>query len=646
MYKKIKTKTKKLIQKIINNKIKSSIIFIVSIIFISFIVNGNDNGVYITETPLVDNLEQIVSVSGTVEANKKIELRFQSSGKIENINFSVGDKINEYDVISELDNDLQENSVQSALAQLNMAKADLNLVNAGPTEEEIKLALIRIEEAELNHENAKNNYEKILISNEEKIKKAELELDTAKEAFEMAGFDLESTKESLENQENTYKINLDNAYKDAENKINEIIIKSINSTEIVNDYNNIKHILNLTDTFFKHWFGDDYIKKMNIEDDLDDLQFKFNQLKIDYNSYQLEQVKEDFYTILIQIKKNNRYLLDVSNLIRDMIITSQNEDGEINNSFLLTYKTSLDAEISTISSTLTTITSLIEAIDLAEINYQDSILTVDTGINSADLDYITLRNNLDIAKSNLQDLIAQNEISANNAKLELDLKEVYLRQANTNYDQLIAEPRYVDVASFKSKVSQYNSSYERALIQLDDTKLYAPSGGIITNIKMDVGENVSSTENVVTIINDEFQILANISETEIAKIKIDDPVRLTLDAFSIDQEYTGKVIRIDPAETVIQGVIYYQTTILFDEYDEAIKPGMTVNLEIITDAIDETLQIPIQALNYDDDKVYVYILEGDEKIRQFIKTGIEGDYNIEVLEGLSLNDNIIIYEKT
>ena len=73
---------------------------------------------------------------------------------------------------------------------------------------------------------------------------------------------------------------------------------------------------------------------------------------------------------------------------------------------------------------------------------------------------------------------------------------------------------------------------------------------------------------------------------------------------------------------------------------------MTVNLDIITESVDETLQIPIQALNYDDDKVYVYILEGGEKIRQFIETGIEGDYNIEVLEGLSLNDNVIIYEKT
>ena len=99
-------------------------------------------------------------------------------------------------------------------------------------------------------------------------------------------------------------------------------------------------------------------------------------------------------------------------------------------------------------------------------------------------------------------------------------------------------------------------------------------------------------------------------------------------------------------KTVFSDELGISESKLFDEYDDVIKPGMTVNLDIITEAIDETIQIPIQALNYDDNKIYVYKLEVDEKIRQFIETGVEGDYNVEVLEGLSLNDNVIIYEKT
>ena len=158
MLKKIKTK---ILKKIKTNKIKSALAF-VALVLLLFTINGNDNELYITEKPSIDSLEQIVSVSGTVETNKKIDLRFQSSGKVKTINFNVGDKVEEYSLISELDNDLQENSVSSALAKLNIAKAELNLAYAGPTKEEQELALIKIEEAELNYKNSQNNLENIL----------------------------------------------------------------------------------------------------------------------------------------------------------------------------------------------------------------------------------------------------------------------------------------------------------------------------------------------------------------------------------------------------------------------------------------------------------------------------------------------------
>ncbi len=638
MLKKIKNK---IIKKIKTNKIKSALAFIALILLFVFTINGNDNEIHITEKPSLEALEQIVSVSGTVETNQKIDLRFQSSGKVKSINFNVGDKVEEYSLISELDNDLQENSVSSALAKLNIAKAELNLAYAGPTKEEQELALIKIEEAELNYKNSQNNLENILLSQLEQIKKAELELDTATEAFNIAGFDLEASKETLENEEDTSAIALNNAYENAENQVEDILVSNINSINKINDYQDVKSNLN---TNYDLIFGENY-GKLYISTDLSNIEFLFKKLEKELGDYQKNPNRETLYEILMEQKDILELLYNTSTLIQTIINFNKNDDGELSNQTVATYKTTLDAEITTISSKLTTINSLIEAIDLAEINYQNSLISLESGSNTADLDYIKLKNNLDIAESNLQNLIAQNAINENNAKLDVDLKEVYLRQAKTNYDQLIAEPRAVDVASLKSKISEYNSNYNRTLIELENTKIYSPSTGVITDIAMDVGENIASTETVVTIINDKLQILANISETEIAKLRIADPVRLNLDAFSLEQEYSGKVIKIDPAETVIQGVVYYQTTILFDEYDEAIRPGMTVNLEIITESINETLQIPIQALHYDDDKVYVYLLEAGEKIRQYIKTGIEGDYNIEVLEGLSLSDDVIIYEK-
>lgn len=55
-----------------------------------------------------------------------------------------------------------------------------------------------------------------------------------------------------------------------------------------------------------------------------------------------------------------------------------------------------------------------------------------------------------------------------------------------------------------------------------------------------------------------------------------------MDAFP-RQEFSGSVIKIEPAETIIQGVVYYKTTIGLNEADEKIKSGMTANVTITTD---------------------------------------------------------------
>jgi len=58
---------------------------------------------------------------------------------------------------------------------------------------------------------------------------------------------------------------------------------------------------------------------------------------------------------------------------------------------------------------------------------------------------------------------------------------------------------------------------------------------------------------------------------------------MTLDALGPDEKFAGQIIKINPAETVVSGVIYYQITSIFDAEDERIKSGMTVNLDIETD---------------------------------------------------------------
>ena len=100
------------------------------------------------------------------------------------------------------------------------------------------------------------------------------------------------------------------------------------------------------------------------------------------------------------------------------------------------------------------------------------------------------------------------------------------------------------------------------------------------------------------------------------------------------------MIEIDPAETVIQGVIYYKIQTAFDGKNPKIKSGMTVNLEIETDKKSNVIMIPVRALRFDDSIKYVEVLYKGKPKRVEISTGIENDQYAEITSGLKEGDKI------
>ena len=99
--------------------------------------------------------------------------------------------------------------------------------------------------------------------------------------------------------------------------------------------------------------------------------------------------------------------------------------------------------------------------------------------------------------------------------------------------------------------------------------------------------------------------------------------------------------QIDPAETVISGVIYYKVTSIFDVKDQRIKSGMTVNLDIKTDKREDVLYLPYFVIMEQDGEKYVEVLEDNILKKKIIKLGLEGENNIEIISGLEQGEKVI-----
>lgn len=199
-----------------------------------------------------------------------------------------------------------------------------------------------------------------------------------------------------------------------------------------------------------------------------------------------------------------------------------------------------------------------------------------------------------------------------------------------------------DIASQEAQVRYAQANVDSYAAQLGKTIIKSPISGIVTQKNTKVGEIVAANAAVISVLsNAKFEIEANVSENEIAEVSLADPVAITLDALGPSEKFSGRIIKIDPAETIVSGVVYYKVTSVFDVEDVKIKSGMTANLDIQTDKKENVLYLPYYVVKGKNGDKYVQVLVEGKVKEKIIKTGLEGETTIEIIEGLNEGDEVI-----
>lgn len=240
---------------------------------------------------------------------------------------------------------------------------------------------------------------------------------------------------------------------------------------------------------------------------------------------------------------------------------------------------------------------------------------------------------------------ADEKLKTADSSLVLAENELVLKKAGTVPEQISAQEAQVEYA--KASVENYKA-------QVSKTILRSPISGVITKQDAKAGEFASTQTILISIISAKnFQVETNVPEADIAKIKIKDAARITLDAYGDDVIFSAKVIKIDPAETIIEGVSTYKTTLEFEKEDNKIKSGMTANIDILADKRENVIFVPQRAvIEKNGDKIVRVVVEDKssktgERIDEVrVKTGLRGsDGNIEIIEGLKEGDKVITFMK-
>ena len=252
------------------------------------------------------------------------------------------------------------------------------------------------------------------------------------------------------------------------------------------------------------------------------------------------------------------------------------------------------------------------------------------GVVSTEAEKTKISNAKTSILSQISSLISQEqtitmaEASFNNAEAQLNLKK--------------APATEFDITMAMAQVTQAEAGLALIDAQISKNLIRSPIGGIVASSDIQRGEISSPGKVVITILGDSnYEITANIPEADITKVRVDNVVKVTLDAFGQDVIWQAKVTSIYPSEKMIEGVPTYETKIQFDvNGDERIKTGLTANLEITNAIKDNIINVPSRS---------IYEKDG----QKFVKVVVQNDDDIATARFANLSETVenkktIIYE--
>ena len=161
------------------------------------------------------------------------------------------------------------------------------------------------------------------------------------------------------------------------------------------------------------------------------------------------------------------------------------------------------------------------------------------------------------------------------------------------------------------------------------------------------GATVTERQAILTIPDlREMAVKVNIHESAVQRVAVGQRVRVSVDAFP-DDPLTGTVSRVavvaDSANSFMNPDLkVYPTTINIDGTHEWLRPGMSAEVEILVDRLEDVVYVPVQAVTYYDDQRVVYVAGRGAPQRRPIEVGSFSDSFIEIVSGLEEGEQVLL----
>ena len=287
----------------------------------------------------------------------------------------------------------------------------------------------------------------------------------------------------------------------------------------------------------------------------------------------------------------------------------------------------------------------------------------------AEIDSVPQQNtqrNAEAALANVQaQLRAQQATQAQTALALQRQKELFAADAGARADlesaQAANDLALANVDGLKAQILQAQVTVDTAKVNMGYTRIVAPIDGQVVAIVTQQGQTVNANQSTPTIIKlaqtETMTVKTQISEADVTRVKIGQKVYFTI-LGEPDKRYTATLRSIEPAPDSIltdtttsttssttSTAIYYNGLFDAPNPDGKLRISMTAQVQIVRADAPGALTIPATALGPrgKDGSYIVRVVGADGQAQpRSIKVGLNTNVSVQVLEGLSEGDKVVI----
>lgn len=221
--------------------------------------------------------------------------------------------------------------------------------------------------------------------------------------------------------------------------------------------------------------------------------------------------------------------------------------------------------------------------------------------------------------------------------------KVALQDAQTTLEIVRAGPSALQapLAALGPEMARLESTRRK----VEDTRLIATADGVVTALNFQAGEVARPGVPVAVVSNlTTLEAEVNLDETDVSRIQSGMIALVSVDAFP-GQPLSGQVTEIALSANAQSGVVLYPVTVLLDPTELPLRPGMTINVTFPIEQRNDTLLVPLRAVETENGQAYVtrVTASGREAERVAVTLGLITDTQVEILSGINEGDVVTVF---